>query len=175
MKKFAYLFLVGCIGIAGYLVYDTYRIATSDQAGDADNAEEVQIDPGEIAINFNDYEIEKKTTVSLLEEVEGEKVLYLYENEQSCEEGALDYSNVNLLAVVKFSGDSGDYKIESVSVFKRTIEGNTTEISSIPTTSFELNTEGTDNGLKGDLKFVWGDEERVIEGEFDAGVCELAE
>ncbi|MBN1331779.1 hypothetical protein JW978_02735 [Candidatus Dojkabacteria bacterium] len=169
-KKLAYGFLILCVAVTGYLLYDTFRIASNSSSGDeGDTADAIQLDPGEISIDFNDYEIEEKTTASLLETLEDSKVLYLYENEQVCGEGAFDYSNENLLAVIKFSGVPGEYVIENVSVFKRTIEGTSTEISSIPTTSFELNTEDTETGLKGDLKFVW--DERVIEGEFDAASC----
>jgi len=185
MKKISYLFLAISIAVAGYFIYDTYRIVTSD-AEDiiAENVEAGSEGNGggaSVHLQYNEYGIDKDLKYALAEVAEdGASNLYFYDNEVSCESENVFraiYTDLNLVvSVPSATMEASEGEITSTSLFKRDPAGTYLEISSVPDKKNLIKFDKSDEEvLEAAFEFIW--ENKRYDGKFNATICpaEVAE
>lgn len=172
-KTLAYVFFAVCILVTAYILYDTFKIASGQK--DVIQGEDSQdsIDSGELVVNFEDFEINLSSKASLIDI--DEKKVYFFKQEQICEEMGMMVDNPNLIGVMDYGGDIGRAELGNVIVYRRTIEGNVTEISTVPEEIdvFGITETGETSRLQVEVDLSW--DERSIRGNISSFICKINE
>lgn len=178
-KRLAYLFLIVCIGVAAYFIYDTYRIATGskDQEEEGSITDVLNQDETRVEVKYKEYSIDKNLSHSLIVNEDGEVFVYLYENEVSCDtENVLADTNDDLYAKLdlgkidleSLSGD--DFELKSVNFYKRDPAGTYLVISAVPDTKNRVALKNEEGRVTGEVELVW--KARSVVGKLDSTICE---
>lgn len=163
-KGLAYVFLIVCLVVFGYLIYDTFVLVNSDKddiAKELEKEEEAKGDKTDISIVYNDYSINRKVSFALYDQGR----VYLYEGEQACES---ELMNTNYIAFFDIDGiDSRVVKSASLVVDPLVPKG--LMISGIPDITNEISMQQSDLEIGGEINLIWSN--REIKGHIQAQEC----